>query len=97
MSKHLLVICTLISILLNGCTSEPSSQTQIENKRDPGCDMVFLNGKIATVDSDFSIQTAMAIKGDRIEWVGSKEEAKSYIGDETRVIKFSVYDQGLPP
>jgi predicted amidohydrolase YtcJ len=37
-------------------------------------DLIVYNGKIVTVDSDFSIHQAMAIKGNRIVGVGSNED-----------------------
>ena len=49
-------------------------------------DLVLRNGKVATVDADFSIQQAVAIQGDRIVFVGSNDEADAYIGGATQVI-----------
>jgi len=37
-------------------------------------DLIVYNGKIVTVDSDFSIRQAMAIKGNKIVGVGSNED-----------------------
>ena len=49
-------------------------------------DLVLRNGKIVTVDSDFSIRQAVAVKGGRIAAVGTEEEVKPFIGPSTRVI-----------
>lgn len=49
-------------------------------------DLVLRNGKVATVDADFSIQQAIAIQGDRIVFVGSNEAVNSYVGSNTEVI-----------
>ena len=49
-------------------------------------DTVFLNGNIYTVDAKFSKATALAIKGDRLIYVGSDEEAKKYVGKDTKVV-----------
>ncbi|MHC4879772.1 MAG: amidohydrolase [Planctomycetota bacterium] len=49
-------------------------------------DVVLRNGKIVTVDSDFRIADAMAIRGGRIATVGTKQEVASFIGPETDLI-----------
>ncbi len=49
-------------------------------------DTVFVNGKILTVDEDFSVVQALAVTGNRISAVGSNEEVGSLAGDGTRVI-----------
>ena len=47
---------------------------------------VLNNGKILTVDSEFSIAEAVAIDGDRIVAVGSNTEIAEHIGPDTQVI-----------
>ncbi|NOY95553.1 MAG: amidohydrolase [Chlorobi bacterium] len=49
-------------------------------------DTIFINGKIITVDENFSIAEAVAIKGDKIIAVGSNDEIKKYAGSHTQVI-----------
>jgi hypothetical protein len=49
-------------------------------------DAVFLNGKILTVDKDFNIAEAVAVKGNRILRVGSDGEIKKLAGPKTRVV-----------
>ena len=49
-------------------------------------DRVLLNGKIVTVDREFSIHEALAIKGERILSVGSTEELKGLISPETDIV-----------
>lgn len=46
-------------------------------------DTVLLNGKILTVDKDFSVHQALAVKDGRILAVGSNDAMRSHIGDET--------------
>lgn len=53
---------------------------------DETADSVYLNGNIYTVDQAFSTATAMAVKGDRLVYVGSDAEARSYIGAGTQVV-----------
>ena len=47
---------------------------------------VLNNGKVLTVDNEFSIVEAVAIDGDRIVAVGSNAEIAEHIGPETQVI-----------
>ena len=49
-------------------------------------DIVILNGKVATVDSTFSIQQAIAITKNKIVAVGSNETIKGLIANKTKVI-----------
>ncbi|MBN6188872.1 amidohydrolase [Aneurinibacillus sp. BA2021] len=49
-------------------------------------DSVYVNGVIYTVDSNFSKASAMAIKGQKLLYVGSQDVAKKYIGPNTKVI-----------
>jgi len=50
-------------------------------------DLVLKGGKIATVDDNFSIAEAVAIKGDKFIFVGSNADVESFIGTETEVIE----------
>jgi hypothetical protein len=49
-------------------------------------DLVLINGVIATMDDSSQSAEAIAIKGDKILFVGSGEDAEIYIGDSTEVI-----------
>jgi predicted amidohydrolase YtcJ len=53
----------------------------------PRADLVLLNGKVITVDKDFSIRQAVAVKGDKILFTGTNREVKQYIGPGTHVIR----------
>ncbi len=48
-------------------------------------DSIYINGNIYTVDDDFTTATAMAVKGDRILYVGDQEGAEAYLGAGTQV------------
>ena len=58
----------------------------LQSAAQDSADTVFLNGKILTVDEDFSVVQALAVTGNRISAVGSDEEIGSLAGDGTRVI-----------
>lgn len=49
-------------------------------------DMVFMNGEVITVDHDFSIASALAIKENKIIAVGNEIEMQPLIGDKTTVV-----------
>jgi predicted amidohydrolase YtcJ len=46
---------------------------------------IYRNGRILTVDDNFSIASAIAIKGDRFIYVGTNAGVAEYIGDKTTV------------
>ena len=55
--------------------------------RGPGqADLVLRNGKIATVDEEFSFAEAVAVQKERIVFVGKNEDVSSFTGPETKVI-----------
>ncbi len=48
-------------------------------------DSVYRNGNIYTVDEDFTKATALAVKGDRLLYVGDEAGVEAYIGPGTEV------------
>ncbi|MFC1527285.1 amidohydrolase [Candidatus Neomarinimicrobiota bacterium] len=52
-------------------------------------DLVIIGGKVATVDDDFSITEAVAVKSDKIIFVGANEDVKKYIGSKTKLIELN--------
>ncbi len=49
-------------------------------------DTLLFNGKIVTVDEDFSIAEAVAIKDGRFVAVGSNSQIRSLAGDRTEMV-----------
>src|SRR5579862_9549632 len=49
-------------------------------------DLILYHGKIVTVDSQFRIADAIAIRGDRILRVGKREELAEFAGPNTRQV-----------
>ena len=49
-------------------------------------DSVYRNGNIYTVDEDFTVVSALAIKGDRLVYVGGEAGVEAYIGPNTKVV-----------
>ena len=52
----------------------------------PSADIILINGKIITVDRNFTIAEAVAISGDTIIAVGTTESILRLSGDKTKVI-----------
>ena len=50
-------------------------------------DLVLRGGKIVTVDADFSLAEAVAVRGEKIFWVGKDSDVEKFIGPETRVVE----------
>lgn len=48
-------------------------------------DLIFVGGKVVTVDADFSVREALALRGGRIVGVGTNAEVRALAGPETRV------------
>ena len=71
-----------ISALLLGFVAGPATvQAQV-----PAADVVLTNGKIITVDDRFSVQQAIAVRGDRIVAAGTNQEINRIVGPNTRRI-----------
>jgi len=49
-------------------------------------DLIIRNAKVVTVDKKFSVAQAVAVRGDKIIFVGKNSEAKKFTGDHTRVL-----------
>ena len=70
------VLMTVIAVVLTACqTEEPTFAEQ-----------VLRNGRILTVDNQFSVAEALAIQGERIVEVGSNDDIEDQVGPDTRVI-----------
>ena len=53
---------------------------------DPAPDTILLNGKIVTVDAEFAIVEAVAVKDGRFVGVGDNQEIEAIAGPETAII-----------
>lgn len=78
MNKQVLVI---LAVLILTCAFAHRSEAW-----DPSADLVVTNAKLLTVDKDFSIKQAVAVKGDKIIAVGSTKAIRKYVGKKTKVI-----------
>jgi predicted amidohydrolase YtcJ len=60
--------------------------TEAARAADPPATLILHNGKIATVDRDFSIHEAIAIRGSEIVRVGKSAEVLALRGEDTEVV-----------
>lgn len=81
--KRLVAVFTSAALLLSLFAPAVFAAEQVE------ADIVYLNGNIYTVDEDFTVASAMAIKDGKFIFVGSDEDAKKYIGEATKVININ--------
>ena len=68
-----------IAVVAIGCFSTMPAWAQ-------SADVVVVNGKIVTVDRQFSIHDALAVREGRIAAVGATADVRKLAGRETRVI-----------
>ena len=81
----------IVVLFISACAEEQvpeqvSEQVSKQAINEVFADTILSNAKVLTVDQDFSIASAVAIKGERIIAVGSDEAVSSYKGSATRVI-----------
>ena len=72
------LLCSFL-LVLAGCQKERRTSSQ-------DADIVIRNARIYTVDAQRPWAQAVAIKGDRIAWVGDEKAASSYVGPSTKVV-----------
>ncbi|WP_168796600.1 amidohydrolase [Cognatitamlana onchidii] len=75
MKKVVVLFVMMFAIILTSCKTE--------TKKGPA-DMVFTNGKVYTLNDAQEWAEAVAVKDNKIVFVGSSEDAKAYIGESTK-------------
>jgi len=89
-SKLLLSKPVSLSIYMIITTISSISFAKVISEEKLIADVILVNGKIITMDSDFAdkgtIAEAIAVRGDTILSVGNKEAILSYAGSDTQVI-----------
>jgi len=73
---------TAALLLFWALSTTPTNQAGV-----PPADLVLLDGRIFTVDRQFSTASALAVRGGRFVAVGSTDEIRRHIGAGTRVIQ----------
>jgi predicted amidohydrolase YtcJ len=78
-------LLALVLLLLGSCVGHESEFARSLAVRAPA-ELVLMNGKILTVDKNFSIQEAVGISAGRFVAVGSDGELRRWTGPHTRVV-----------
>lgn len=73
-SKIQFLFSMIVMIIMVSCADKTADEI---------ADSVFTNGKIYTVNEDQPWAEAVAVKGNKIVFVGSTEDAQAYIGEAT--------------
>lgn len=85
--KGIGIIFFLLAVIACGTGAEVDFARSLAVKAP--ADMVLRGGKIVTVDRDFSIREAVAIRDRHIITVGTNREMRPLIGPQTRVIELA--------
>jgi len=59
---------------------------QVPLPRPPAPDLILINGRVITVDRNFTIADGVAIAGDRILTTGNEDQLRSLAGPSTRIV-----------
>jgi predicted amidohydrolase YtcJ len=73
------VVLAVVVLALSGCHKEIARTSQ-------DADIVIRNARVYTVDAARPWAEAVAVKNDRIAWVGDDKSAQSYVGPNTKVV-----------
>jgi predicted amidohydrolase YtcJ len=52
-------------------------------------DSVYIRGRVYSCDPAFSVAQGIAVKGDRLLWIGTDEQAMKFIGPDTKVFNLA--------
>jgi hypothetical protein len=72
--------------LASNLSAPAQAQTASSQLSTPPADIILKNGKVITIDRDFTIAQAVAIAGDRIVAVGSEAAMAAHVAPATRVV-----------
>ncbi len=72
-----IAISALLLVPAWGCSQQPAEQP---------ADLVLRSGRVVTVDESLPEAQAVAIRGDRIVFIGSDADVEAYVGDGTSVM-----------
>lgn len=74
------LLLMFVAVLIGACGKDAAVDVSA------GADTVFRNGRVYTVDAGRTWAEAVAVKGDRIVYVGSNEDVAAQIGSNTAVV-----------
>lgn len=83
MSRYVRLLAQVIVLMVIPVVFVPSALGQGSSQP---ADLILRNAKVLTVDKDFSIAQAIAIRGNRVASVGTNEAVSALAGPNTRVM-----------
>ena len=93
---RLVILSAIAAMLLSACGKSPESTEQAaDSPPAAAADSVFIGANILTMDPDNPDAEAVAVRGQKIIYAGSRAGADELIGDATRVVELG--DQALIP
>jgi len=86
LSRFILVATVSVCLLFNATPVGAQAASPVATELIAYPELVLFNGKVLTVDSQFTVAQAVAVRGGRVLAVGSDAEIKPFIGPATRAI-----------
>ncbi|NKB33046.1 MAG: amidohydrolase family protein [Pseudomonadales bacterium] len=84
-SKTLFICCAVLTLALTKCSPSENNNQAAESQDQAEADLIFVGDNIVTMDDNEA--AAVAVIGDRIVAVGTREEILSQQGSTTRVVE----------
>jgi len=79
--KRISILVGVSGLLVLGCTKESPDAPAT-----PIADVIFVNGAVYTMDINRSWASAVAVRGDKIVYVGHDDDAALFQGPDTRIV-----------
>jgi predicted amidohydrolase YtcJ len=74
------LICTLVALVLTACSRESGPEA-------PKAELVILDASVLTMNPAQPQARALAVKDGKVAFVGGEQQAQSWIGNDTRVLR----------
>ncbi|MEE8161143.1 MAG: amidohydrolase family protein, partial [Acidobacteriota bacterium] len=84
MSRMIPIFRIALMLAVGFMVCAPSAEAQVDNAQAP--DVIFVNGKIVTVNQDFDVVEALAVKEGRIIALGKSDQIRGLASPATRVV-----------
>jgi predicted amidohydrolase YtcJ len=85
MTRRCLSLLVVLAVSVASAAASPGPADSATGATAPA-DTVFVSGAVYTADAARSWATAVAVRGDRIVYVGDDRTARAYVGKGTRVV-----------
>ena len=83
--NYALLPAYFVVLFLVGCTDQRSRESENHDLRNVA-DVIFFNGEVYTVDINRSWAQAVAVRGNKIIYVGNDSDVMKFKNDQTRLV-----------